>query len=101
MKVYAQALCCMLFDRVVGNSYLRNRAMILEAQVKQLYRWGSPKRGEFVLRRKLDGFKQLKTGLGLSDELVFLKISFALACKEEYDRKFPNGDELQILSVIE
>ena len=78
-----------------------NEKLSVEAAGKQLYRWGVPKRGEFVLRRTLDGFKQLKIGLGLSYELVFLKISFALACKEEYERKFPNGDELQILSVIE
>lgn len=97
-QLYARALMALLWGT---DSLLDNDKLCIEAKEKRLYRWGTPKQGEFVSRRILDGFKQLKSMIGKNNELIFLKLSFAIACKEEYERKFPNGDELQILLVVE
>ncbi len=97
-KLYARALMALVWDiGYVPN----NNKLCAEAVGKQLYRWGIPKRGELVLRRTLDGFKQLRFPTRKENEIVFLKISFARACRKEYERKFPNGDELQIMRMVE
>lgn len=97
-QLYARALMALLWGT---DSVIDNDKLCIEAKQKQLYRWGIPKRGDLVLRRTLDGFKQLKSVIGKNNEIVFLKLSFARACRKEYERKFPNGDELQIMRMVE
>mgnify|MGYP001559943991 CR=1 FL=1 len=97
-KLYARALMASHCDT---DSTPNDDKLCAEAEAKQLYRWGIPKRGELVLRRTLDGFKQLRTAIRKDNEIIFLKISFARACRKEYERKFPNGDELQIMRMVE
>ncbi len=97
-QLYARALMAFIWGT---NRVPNNDKLCLEASEKQLYRWGIPKRGELVLRRTVDGFKQLRVPTRKENEIVFLKISFARACRKEYERKFPNGDELQIMRMVE
>jgi len=97
-KLYAQALMASHWG--VGE-LSNNDKLCAEAKEKQLYRWGIPKRGELVLRRTVDGFKQLRIPVEKNNEIIFLGLSFARACRREYEIKYPNGDELQILRMVE